>query len=217
MSDIPTTKTMARRAFLAGLAAGGLSLAVAPATAKPNLANLSPEQLTTVQAVNRYFNSITTFEGKFLQTGPDGGETTGYFVIDRPGKMRFRYYPPSQLDIIVDGRTVAVDDKAMGSQTLYLLSETPLRFLLDRNINLLEEAVVQSVSADSDFIVIVLQDPGTFVTNHLTLYFDARTTELKQWTVTDDQGFDTTIAIYETKIGTPTKPEWFQINYSKYN
>lgn len=214
-----------RRAFLNGLAAGGLTLALTGAllpiattgaTAKPNLGNLSPEQLATVQAVNRYFSSINTFEGKFLQTAPDGSETTGYFVIDRPGKMRFRYYPPAQLDIIVDGRTVAVDDKAMQSQTLYLLSETPLRFLLDKNINLLEEAVVQSVSADSDFIIIRLQDPGTFVTSHLTLYFDARTTELKQWTVTDDQGLDTTIAIYETKVGTTTNPEWFQIDYSKY-
>lgn len=219
------TLRMGRRAFLSGIAGAGMTLALATAaipfaateaSAKPNLANLSPEQLATVQAVNRYFNSITTFEGKFLQTAPDGGETTGYFVIDRPGKMRFRYYPPAQLDITVDGRTVAVDDKAMQSQTLYLLSETPLRFLLDKNINLLEEAVVQSVSADSDFIVIRLQDPGTFVTSHLTLYFDARTTELKQWTVTDDQGFDTTVAIYETKVGNPTNPEWFQINYSKY-
>ncbi|WP_053240130.1 LolA family protein [Pleomorphomonas koreensis] len=211
-----TPKTT-RRAVLTGLAAGlTLALAPLPAAAKPNLANLSPEQLATVQAVNRYFNSITTFEGKFLQTAPDGSETNGYFVISRPGKMRFRYYPPSKLDIIVDGRTVAVDDKAMQSQTLYLLSETPLRFLLDKNINLLQEAVVQSVSADSDFIVIRLQDPGTFVTSHLTLYFDARTTELKQWTVTDDQGYDTTVAIYETKVGNPTNPEWFEINYSKY-
>lgn len=204
-----------RRAVLTGLAAG-LTLAALPAAAKPNLGNLSPEQLATVQAVNRYFNSITTIEGKFLQTAPDGSETNGYFVISRPGKMRFRYFPPSKLDITVDGRTVAVDDKAMQSQTLYLLSETPLRFLLDKNINLLEEAVVQSVSADSDFIVIRLQDPGTFVTSHLTLYFDARTTALKQWTVTDDQGYDTTVAIYETKVGNPTNPEWFQINYSKY-
>jgi outer membrane lipoprotein-sorting protein len=192
------------------------TLAAGPAAATPNLAGLSPEQLATVQAINKYFNSITTFEGKFLQTAPDGSETNGYFVIDRPGKMRFRYYPPSKLDITVDGRTVAVDDKAVSEQTLYLLSETPLRFLLDKNINLLEEAVVQSVSADSDLIVIQLQDPGTFVTNRLTLYFDARSTELKQWTVTDEQGLETTVAIYETKIGNPTNPDWFKIDYSKY-
>jgi outer membrane lipoprotein-sorting protein len=203
----------ARALFLAA------ALAVAPglASAAPNLSGLSPEQIVTVQAVNKYFNSITTFEGKFLQTAPDGSETTGYFVIDRPGKMRFRYYPPAKLDITVDGKTVAVDDKAVGEQTLYLLSETPLRFLLDKNINLLEEAVVQSVSADSDLIVITMQDPGTFVTSHLTLYFDARTTELKQWTVTDEQGLDTTVAIYETKIGNPTNADWFKIDYSKYS
>lgn len=213
------TARLARGLRSALLAAGlGLTLATAqPALAAPNLTGLSVEQLATVQAVNKYFNAITTIEGKFLQTAPDGTETNGYFVIDRPGKMRFRYYPPSKLDIIVDGKTVAVDDKAIGEQTLYLLSETPLRFLLEKNIDLLKEAVVQSVSADSDLIVITMQDPGTFVTNKLTLYFDARTTELKQWTVTDDQGLDTTVAIYETKVGNPTNPDWFKINYSKYH
>ncbi|WP_237152974.1 LolA family protein [Oryzibacter oryziterrae] len=201
----------------AALLASGLCLgALAPAAATPNLSALSPAQLNTVKAVNQYFNGITSMEGKFQQTAPDGSVTNGYFVIDRPGKMRFRYYPPAKIDITVDGKTVAVDDKGLGEQTMYLLSETPLRFLLDKNINLLEEAVVQSVSADSDLIVITMQDPGTFVTSHLTLYFDARTIELKQWTVTDDQGLETTVAVYETKIGQPTKPEWFTIDYNKY-
>lgn len=195
----------------------GLALVVAePALATPDLSALSPEQIVTVQAINKYFNSITTIEGKFLQTAPDGTESNGYFVIDRPGKMRFRYYPPAKLDIIVDGKTVAVDDKAVHQQTLYLLSETPLRFLLQKNIDLMKEAVVQSVSADSDLIIATLQDPGTFVSTKLTLYFDARTTELKQWTVTDDQGLDTTVAVYETKVGNPTNPDWFKIDYSKY-
>jgi outer membrane lipoprotein-sorting protein len=199
------------------LAAGlGLGL-LAPAAATPNLTGLSAEQLNTVKAVNQYFNAITSMEGKFQQTAPDGSVTNGYFVIDRPGKMRFRYYPPAKIDITVDGKTVAVDDKGLGEQTLYLLSETPLRFLLDKNINLLQEAVVQSVSADSDLIIIALQDPGTFVTSKLTLYFDARTIQLKQWSVTDDQGLDTTVAVYETKIGQPTKPEWFTIDYNKYH
>jgi outer membrane lipoprotein-sorting protein len=198
---------------MAGLA---LTMLAAPAFAAPNLAGLSAQQRATVDAVNAYFNSITTIEGKFVQTGPDGSQSTGYFVIDRPGKMRFRYYPPSKLDIIADGRTVAIDDKAMQEQTLILLSETPLRFLLDRNIDLTREAIVRGVSADADLIIVDIEDPGTFATGRLTLIFDARTIELKQWTVTDAQGLDTSVAVYETKTGSPTNPKWFEINYSKY-
>jgi outer membrane lipoprotein-sorting protein len=208
------TRSLARRFSAAALA---LSLALAaPVAAAPNLAGFSPEQLATIQAVNTYFNSMSTIEGKFVQTGPDGSQSTGYFVIDRPGKMRFRYYPPAQLDIIADGKTVAIDDKAIQDQTLLLLSETPLRFLLERNIDLTQEAVVSSVSADADLITVVLEDTAVYAAGRLTLIFDARTIELKQWTVTDSQGLDTTVAVYEVKSGTETNPKWFEINYSKY-
>lgn len=209
----------ARRLIAAALT--GLVLASAPvappaALAAPQLGRLSPEQRATLDAVNTYFNSIVTLEGKFVQTGPDGGQTTGYFVIDRPGKLRFRYYPPAQLDIIADGKTVAIDDKALGEQTLLLLSETPLRFLVSQSVDLTREAVVQSVGADADLITVVLEDTAVYAAGRLTLIFDARTIELKQWTVTDAQGLDTTVALYEVKSGTETNPKWFEINYGKY-
>jgi outer membrane lipoprotein-sorting protein len=216
-----TTTRPRRSRLFAALAVIALSTSVPLAVmtdsgAAPNLSNLTAEQLATVQAVNHYFNSMGTIEGKFVQTGPDGSQATGYFVINRPGKMRFRYYPPSQMDIIADGKTVAIDDKAAQSQTLMLLSETPLRFLLQRNIDLTREAAVNAVAADEDLITVVLEDSAVYSAGRLTLLFDARSTELKQWTVTDSQGLDTTVAVYEVKADTQTNPEWFRINYSKY-
>jgi outer membrane lipoprotein-sorting protein len=212
---IPTRSLRLRPARTAVALALALALTL-PATAAPNLSGFTPEQMATIQAVNTYFNSMSTIEGKFVQTGPDGSQSTGYFVIDRPGKMRFRYYPPAQLDIIADGKTVAIDDKAIQDQTLLLLSETPLRFLLERNIDLTREAVVSAVTADEDLITVVLEDTAVYAAGRLTLIFDARTIELKQWTVTDSQGLDTTVAVYEVKSGTETNPKWFEINYSKY-
>jgi len=208
----------ARRACLAiAVSFGpGLLASTAPAVAAPQLGQMSPEQRATLDAVNTYFNSIVTLEGKFVQTGPDGGQTTGYFVIERPGKLRFRYYPPAKLDIIADGKTVAIDDKALGEHTLLLLSETPLRFLVQTNIDLTREAVVRQVTADADLITVVMEDTAVYAAGRLTLIFDARTIELKQWTVTDAQGLDTTVALYEVKSGTETNPKWFEINYRKY-
>lgn len=212
------TAAFARRrsAKLIAAVAGLVLLGAGAAGAAPKLSGMSEQQLATINAVNAYFNSMNTIEGKFVQTGPDGSQATGYFVIDRPGKMRFRYYPPAKLDIIADGKTVAIDDKAMQEQTLLLLSETPLRFLLDKRIDLTKEAVVKSVAADEDFITVVIEDSGTFASGRLTLIFDARTIELKQWTVTDNQGLDTTVAVYEVKTGTETNPKWFKIDYKKY-
>lgn len=213
---MPVSNRTARRLTTLGLAVALGAGTVFGATAAPNLSHLSAEQRATVDAVNTYFNSVDTIEGKFVQTGPDGSQATGYFVIDRPGKMRFRYSPPAKLDIIADGKTVAIDDKAVQEQTLLLLSETPLRYLLDRNVDLTKETVVHSVQADDDLITVVIEDTGTFAQGRLTLIFDARTIELKQWTVTDNQGLDTTVNVYDVKTGTATDPSWFRINYSKY-
>ncbi|ODN70395.1 LolA family protein [Methylobrevis pamukkalensis] len=205
-----------RRTFLAGLLAAGACGAGFPALAAPNLGQMSPEEFATVQTVNAYFNSIRTLEGKFIQTGPDGSQAEGLFVIDRPGRIRFRYQPPAQMDIISDGKTVAIVDKKARNQTLVFLNDTPLRFLLAQNIDLTKEAVVQSVSLADDLLTVVLEDPGTFAAGRLTLIFDGRTVELRQWTVTDAQGLDTTVAVYDLKPGIEVKPEWFKINFSLY-
>lgn len=207
----------ARRLAAALLAAAVLVAPFAgPVQAAPNLANLSADQRGTLDSINRYFNSVTTLEGKFIQTGPDGSTAEGYFVIDRPGKMRFRYEPPAPIDIIADGRTVAINDKRLKQQTLVFLNDTPLRFLLTPNLDLTQEAVVKSVSVADELITVMLEDPGTFQTGRLTLIFDGRTTELRQWTITDAQGLDTTVAVYDLQGGKATKPEWFKINYSLY-
>ena len=50
--------------------------------------------------------------GKFVQVGPDGGRTEGAFYIQKPGRVRFEYNPPSPIDIISDGSSVVLRNRA---------------------------------------------------------------------------------------------------------
>jgi hypothetical protein len=36
---------------------------------------------------------------------------------------------------------------------------------------------------------------------------------IQQWTVTDPQGFETTVALFEVEYGRPTDPNWFFIDH----
>jgi outer membrane lipoprotein-sorting protein len=45
------------------------------------------------------------------------------------------------------------------------------------------------------------------------IMFDARTLALKQWTVTDPQGLDTTVAVYNLDVVKKPDPNLFVINY----
>jgi outer membrane lipoprotein-sorting protein len=52
-------------------------------------------------------------------------------------------------------------------------------------------------------------------TSRLMIMFDAKNLQLKQWTVTDPQGLDTTVAVYNLDAAKKPDPNLFVINYMK--
>ena len=158
--------------------------------------------------ISHYLSSVQTMVGNFVQIGPDGGRTEGTFYIQKPGKVRFEYNPPSPIDIVADGSSVVVRDRKLATQDLYPLSQTPLRYLLADHIDLLRDTDVVSVSSDDTFITVAIEEKQPLVgTSRLMMMFDAKDLTLKQWTVTDPQGFDTTVAVYNLDSTKKPDPE----------
>ncbi len=172
------------------------------------------KQRALVDRVNAYLSNISTLVGDFVQVGPDGARTEGQFYIQKPGKVRFEYKPPSRIDVIADGQSVVVRDRKLATQDLYPLSQTPLRFLLSDHIDLQRDTNLVSVAADDVFVTLVVEDKQQFVgNNRLMLMFGAKDFQLRQWTVTDPQGYDTTVAVYNLDTKTKPDPDLFKINY----
>jgi outer membrane lipoprotein-sorting protein len=175
------------------------------------------KQRALVNKVSTYLTSVQTLTGNFVQVGPDGRRTTGHLFIQKPGKVRFEYDPPSPIDIIADGSQVVVADRKLGTQDFYPLSQTPLRFLLADRIDLLQDTNVVGVTADDTFVSILIEERQAFVgTNRLLMNFDSKDFKLKQWTVTDVQGFDTTIAVSNLDTSRKPDPNLFKFDYTRY-
>ena len=173
------------------------------------------KQRALLDRISIYLSSVQTMVGNFVQIGPDGGRTEGTFYIQKPGKVRFEYNPPSPIDIIADGSSVVVRDRKLATQDLYPLSQTPLRYLLADRIDLLRDTDVVSVTSDDTFITVVIEQKQVMIgTNRLMIMFDAKDSALKQWTVTDPQGFDTTVAVYNLDTTKKPDPNLFVINYT---
>jgi outer membrane lipoprotein-sorting protein len=199
----------------------------APATSPPDArvtgalqssegATLDVKQRALVDRVSSYLTSVQTLVGDFVQVGPDGGRTEGQFYIQKPGKVRFEYNPPAKIDVIADGDSVVVRDRNLATQDLYPLSQTPLRFLLSDHIDLLKDTNLISVSADDVFVTIVIEDKNALVGTHrLMLMFGAKDFQLRQWTVTDPQGYDTTVAVYNLDSSKKPDPGMFKITYER--
>jgi outer membrane lipoprotein-sorting protein len=52
-------------------------------------------------------------------------------------------------------------------------------------------------------------------TNRLMIMFGAKDHQLKQWTVTDPQGYDTTVAVSNLDSSKKPDPRLFKINYER--
>ena len=51
--------------------------------------------------------------------------------------------------------------------------------------------------------------------HRLMLMFNAKDLTLRQWTVTDPQGYDTTVALYNLDASRKPDPGLFRINYER--
>lgn len=169
-------------------------------------------QKDALASISTYFNGIRTMSGSFVQFAPDGQRSEGQFYLSKPGRIRFQYAKPSNIEVIADSVDVVVKDRRNQTQDLYPLWQTPLRYLLANQIDLTSEATVKKVSIEPDLISIVIDQSTVFGDGRLTLLFDRKTLELRQWTVTDAQGYDTAVAIYNTVINEALDPKLFYID-----
>jgi outer membrane lipoprotein-sorting protein len=180
-------------------------------------ATFDANQKAQAARVSSYLSSLQTLVGNFVQVGPDGSKTKGDFYIQKPGKVRFEYDAPSPIAIIADGSSVAVRDRKLATQDIYPLSQTPLRYLLSDRIDLLKDTNVVSVTADDLFISVTIEEKQALIgTSRLMLMVGAKDGQLKQWTVTDPQGYDTTVAVYNLDSSKKVDPGLFKIDFTNY-
>jgi outer membrane lipoprotein-sorting protein len=179
--------------------------------------NFEPKQRALVDKVSAYLTRVQVMSGDFAQIGPDGRRSQGQFYVQKPGKVRFDYDSPSRIDIIADGSSVVVRDRKLATQDVYPLSQTPLRFLLADRIDLLKDATVTAVSADDTYVTVLVEEKHAVIgTSKLMMMFGAKDFQLKQWVVTDPQGYDTTVALSNLDTAKRPDPDMFKIDYTQY-
>lgn len=175
------------------------------------------KQRADAAKVSAYLSSLQTLVGNFVQIGPDGSRTTGDFYMQKPGKIRFEYDEPSNISIVADGTSVVVRDRRLATQDAYPLSQTPLRFLLSDRIDLMRDTKVVAVTSDDLYTSITLEEQNPLVgTSRLMLMTSTKDNQLKQWTITDPQGYDTTVAVYNLDTTKRPDPSMFKIDFTNY-
>ena len=185
-------------------------------TAPPKVATM--DVAAAVERANAWFNANPTMVSDFVQIGADGKRTEGRLHVLKPGRLRFEYASPATLEIIADGTSVAVRDRRLGTQDVYFISQTPLKFLLKEQIDLARDTKILGVSMEPKSITISIEDKATFGgVSRLSLVFDAQTSALKQWTVIDPQGYETLVTLSNVDLQSRPSRDLFKINTDRFN
>lgn len=150
---------------------------------------------------------------EFMQFGPRGEQATGTVKIDRPGRIRFEYDPPSPLSIIADGRSLAVNNRKLGTWTLYPLERTPFGMLLSDRLDPKALGAVQTETSQ-DVTTVVLSKTSASSGGDMSLLFDSTSGELRQWTVVDGAGNETVVILNQASTPGAFEANTFRIPYS---
>lgn len=170
-----------------------------------NLATMTEQQKTVVLQINEYLNRLSDLNGRFLQVNPDDGRQKGKFYIKRPGRIRFDYAPPSLQVIISDGDYLSIEDRDINTVDRYPLENTPFRILLAKDVNILRDAIIKTVTETDEETSVTMIDRKGKAIGQIELFFNKNPEfELREWKVTDSSGQTTQVILshldYEKKI-----------------
>lgn len=187
---------MRRRDLLAAFALAGIGFTRPSAAAPPTAAD-QPD----LDKVVEYLNALHSLRARFEQVAPDGAISRGTVWMERPGRIRFQYDPPTPLLLIAGHGEVYFHDFQLNQTSTVPLGRTPLSILLADRITFSGPVTVTDVQRQPNVIqvsVVRTANPGegllalVFTQNPLTLY---------QWTVVDAQHKITRVTLSNMQIG----------------
>lgn len=159
-------------------------------------------QQLSLESLSTYLNDLKTAQGGFTQINADGTLSTGQVFIKRPGRIRFEYNAPDNSLVVAGGGQVAIfDQRSNGGPDRYPLNQTPLKVILERNVDLARASMVTGHTSNGTTTTITAQDPRNPQYGDIQLVFTADPIELRQWIVTDNVGSQTVMILNDLKRG----------------
>lgn len=166
-----------------------------------NVKKYTDQELATLsKEVISYLNDTSSFQARFEQVNPDGSYSEGMFVLEKPGKILWRYTEPDPLKIVSDGGQIYFED----GQTLQV-TQIPRKGMIDlltrQDINLAKSDYrIDGAMASGGFIHVffTLKDEDALEGGQeITLTFIDKPLSLRQVVSTNQFGDDVTVTFYD--------------------
>lgn len=184
-----------------------------PAMAEGPLRFLSQGELAahkdTLKRVEQYLSKLTTIVADFNQTAPDGSLTGGRFLMERPGKMRWQYNPPTPILIVSNGSELVFYDYELEQVSTIPLDSTIIGFMAREHISFDDTVGVIDFEEENGVIRVSLAQRKSPDEGTLMMEFSDKPLLLRNMIITDATQQVTSVALNNARFGVPIEPELF--------
>ncbi|MBM3502674.1 MAG: outer membrane lipoprotein carrier protein LolA [Alphaproteobacteria bacterium] len=199
-----------RRCIVAALLLLGSLAAGAPMMAA-NLANLPVEDRNDLGRIAELLNGIRSLQAEFAQYSDNGEQANGLFYLERPGRLRFEYAPPSPILLVGTGRTLVFYDAQVDQVSYLPIGESPLAFLLaDRFSFERDDVRIERIERRPGVLAVTVASETSPNDGAVTMVFSDQPLQFRQWHVRDARGITTTVALSNVRTNLPLDRKLFQ-------
>ena len=174
---------------------------------------ISPDK--ALKDVADYYHNLSALKARFEMIDPNGGLSTGVFYFQRPDKMRFSFVTPTQQVITADNIWLSIQESPKAEANRYPVNSSPIGQFLKSNRRLDETPMLQSISVETNRVILNLNDPDEPDAGALRLIFSYPKISLIGWRLRDVQDQVTEIFISEHEIFDQLPNEIFFVNESE--
>lgn len=163
--------------------------------------------------IDAYLNSYPRLQAQFIQTAPGGEISEGMLYLERPGKMRWEYAPPSPVLLVAEGGTATFFDRELAQTSHFSTSDHWLGLLAQKDVMLADLSQLQSITRKAGELYVDLIQGE----ERLTMVFSEAPLQLKQLIAVDATGQATAIALFALDKPEAFPDDFFTLRYRLKN
>ena len=154
----------------------------------------------SLENLSDYLTNLKSLKANFFQVNADGSESSGIILMKRPGRMRFEYDKPDKTLVIVSAGALAIfDPKGDQEPMTYPVRNNPISLLLKSEIDLVNSGMVSNFKKALEEAVLIIKDTRKPQRGSVELLFSGVQPELKKFTIKNENGTSTSIALEDTE------------------
>jgi outer membrane lipoprotein-sorting protein len=171
--------------------------------------SLTKQDKESLAHVEQYLSDIHSISAEFLQVAPNGDVTGGKFYLERPGKLRMDYNPPTPILMVTSGSDIVYYDKELDQISRISLDSTLVGFLARDQVKFDDSVVITNIEHVNDSLRISLIQTKKPKDGMLVLTFSDKPLALHNMDVTDSSGQVTRVALNNARFNLPLPTDIF--------